>query len=218
MKVIPSLLAADFAHLASEIQAIEHAGVDMLHIDVMDGHFVPNISMGPVVIEAVRPLTNSHLDVHLMIEQPEDYIQSFVEAGADSISVHQEACPHLHRVIQQIKAQGTKAGVALNPGTPIHTLKHVLHQIDFILIMTVNPGFGGQSFIEEMTDKIAETRDVIQAAGLTMPIEVDGGIKADTIGRCRDAGAEWFVAGSSVFGASDRERAVQMLMDTEKRH
>lgn len=217
MKVIPSLLAADFAHLASEIETMEQAGVDMLHIDIMDGHFVPNISMGPLVVEAVRPLTKSHLDVHLMIEQPENYVHSFVEAGADSISVHQETCPHLHRVVQQIKAQGIKAGVALNPGTPIDTLKHVLHQIDFILIMTVNPGFGGQSFIEAMTDKIAEARGVIQAAGLTIPIEVDGGINADTVERCRDAGAEWFVAGSSVFGASDRGQAIQALMDTEKR-
>ncbi len=197
IKISPSILAADFSDLKSEIKKIEAAGADMVHIDVMDGLFVPNISFGLPVIKAIRRCTNLLFDVHLMIKSPERYINDFKEAGADIITVHAEATDHLHRTLQSIKASGAKAGVALNPGTDPSAIKYVLSETDMVLVMTVNPGFGGQKFIGEMTKKVAEVRAM--APGLD--IEVDGGISSDNIDRVTRAGANVIVAGSAVFNA-----------------
>lgn len=197
IKISPSILAADFSDLKSEIKKIEAAGADMVHIDVMDGLFVPNISFGLPVIKAIRRCTNLLFDVHLMIKSPERYINDFKEAGADIITVHAEATDHLHRTLQSIKASGAKAGVALNPGTDPSAIKYVLSEADMVLVMTVNPGFGGQKFIGEMTNKVAEVRAM--APGLD--IEVDGGISSDNIDLVTRAGANVIVAGSAVFNA-----------------
>lgn len=197
IKISPSILAADFSDLKSEIKKIEAAGADMVHIDVMDGLFVPNISFGLPVIKAIRRCTNLLFDVHLMIKSPERYINDFKEAGADIITVHAEATDHLHRTLQSIKASGAKAGVALNPGTDPSAIKYVLSETDMVLVMTVNPGFGGQKFIGEMTKKVAEVRAM--APGLD--IEVDGGISSDNIDLVTHAGANVIVAGSAVFNA-----------------
>lgn len=197
IKISPSILAADFSDLKSEIKKIEAAGADMVHIDVMDGLFVPNISFGLPVIKAIRRCTNLLFDVHLMIKSPERYINDFKEAGADIITVHAEATDHLHRTLQSIKASGAKAGVALNPGTDPSAIKYVLSETDMVLVMTVNPGFGGQKFIGEMTKKVAEVRAM--APGLD--IEVDGGISSDNIDLVTRAGANVIVAGSAVFNA-----------------
>ena len=211
IRIAPSILAADFSKLAEEVRSVESAGIDLLHIDVMDGRFVPNISMGPLVVRALKPLTSCEMDVHLMIEEPDRYIPDFVDAGADRISVHVEACPHLHRTIQLIKSHGIKAGVVLNPATPILTIKHVLQDIDFVLIMTVNPGFGGQKFIPQMVEKIAEAFELFAKEAPHLVIQVDGGINKDTIERCYQAGAREFVAGSAIFNQSDRKLAIEGL-------
>lgn len=198
--IAPSLLSADFSNLSKDVFAAQECGADWLHCDVMDGHFVPNITFGPMVIKAVRKITDMPLDVHLMIEQPERYIEDFVNAGASEITVHAEACKHLHRTIGSIKALGVPAGVALNPHTPLCVLENVITDLDLVLIMTVNPGFGGQSFIETMLPKIAKAREMAQDAGVDIDIAVDGGIDVNTAPRVVRAGANVLVAGSSVFG------------------
>lgn len=197
LHIAPSILSADFARLGEEVRAIDEAGADWIHIDVMDGHFVPNITFGPPVMAAIRGVTAKTFDVHLMIAPADRYLEAFAKAGADIITVHAEAGPHLHRSLQTIRALGKKAGVALNPATPVEHVKHVLDSLDLILIMTVNPGFGGQSFIPAMVDKIRETRDLVQ--GRNIDIEVDGGITAETAPLVVKAGANALVAGSAVF-------------------
>lgn len=198
-KLVPSLLAADFWHLEEQIQAIEAAGVSMLHLDIMDGCFVPNIFMGFPVVETIRSHTNLLFDMHLMVQNPERYIGEAVKAGADIITVHAEACPHLHRTICQIREAGKKAGVALNPATPLNMLEYIIMDLDVVLIMTVNPGFGGQVFLMEMLDKIRECRKLLDKKAKNVQIELDGGITCENVKACLTAGAELFVAGSSVF-------------------
>lgn len=188
IKIAPSILSADFARLGEEIKDVEKGGADYIHVDVMDGHFVPNITIGPLIVEAVRPITSLTLDVHLMIEQPDRYIPEFAKAGADIITVHVEACPHLHRTIQLIRSFGIKAGVVLNPHTPVSTIQHVLEDIDMVLLMTVNPGFGGQSFIHAVLPKIQEVSRMVRERGLQVDIEVDGGVNAETARLCVEAG------------------------------
>lgn len=202
IKIAPSILSADFSRLGEEVISIDKAGADWVHIDVMDGIFVPNITFGPPVIKSIRNKTKLPFDVHLMITQPERYIEDFVKAGADLIVVHAESTIHLHRVIQQIKSYGVKAGVSLNPSTSPEVLKYIINDIDLVLVMSVNPGFGGQSFIESSIDKIKEIRKMSE----TIDIEVDGGINDKTIKRCIEAGANVFVAGSYVFGGNYEER------------
>jgi len=199
--ILPSLLSADFGNVAQDVRAAEEAGADGLHCDVMDGHFVPNITFGPMIIKAVHNVTRLPLYVHLMIERPEMYIEDFAKAGACEISVHAEACIHLHRTIQSIKATGLPAGVALNPSTPLSVIENVITDIDALIIMTVNPGFGGQSFIESMVPKIAKARQMALDAGVDFDIAVDGGIDSSTAPRVAAAGANMLVAGSSVFGS-----------------
>lgn len=211
VKISPSILSADFSRLGEEIQAIERGGADYVHVDVMDGHFVPNITIGPLVVDAVRKITDLPLDVHLMIENPDRYIADFAQAGADLITVHQEAVPHLHRTVQLIKSLGKKAGVSLNPATPASTLDVILADLDLVLLMTVNPGFGGQSFIESCLPKIRELREQISSRGLAVELEVDGGVKVDNIGKIAAAGADVFVAGSAVFGAADYAATIAAL-------
>ncbi|PKN16666.1 MAG: ribulose-phosphate 3-epimerase [Deltaproteobacteria bacterium HGW-Deltaproteobacteria-23] len=210
-KIAPSILSADFCRLGDEIRAVEAAGADYIHVDVMDGHFVPNITIGPLVVEAVRNITKLPLDVHLMIENPDRYIPDFAAAGADIIVVHAEASIHLHRSIQLIKSLGKRAGVSLNPATPLNFLEYVLADLDLVLLMTVNPGFGGQSFIEEAIPKIKALRAMLDKRGLEAELEVDGGVKIDNIARISHAGADVFVAGSAVFGSGDYAATIKSL-------
>ncbi|MEN1966922.1 ribulose-phosphate 3-epimerase [Lentibacillus sp. N15] len=210
-KLAPSILSADFAKLGEEIHDVELAGADYIHVDVMDGHFVPNITIGPLIVGAIKPKTSLPLDVHLMIEQPDTFIPAFANAGASIISVHQEACVHLHRTIQLIKNQGVKAGVVLNPATPAEMIKSVLPDIDLVLLMTVNPGFGGQAFIDAVVEKINQVALWKKELGLNFEIEVDGGVNAETAKRCTDAGANVLVAGSAIFNKADRKQAVEDL-------
>ncbi len=212
VKVAPSILSADFGRLADEVRAIEQAGADYVHVDVMDGRFVPNLTIGPLVVEAVRRATTLPLDVHLMIVEPEKYIGDFAKAGANIITVHQETCPHLHRTLQQIRAAGAKPSVVLNPSTPLVTIEEVLTEVDQVLLMSVNPGFGGQSFIEATVDKVKRLRAMLDAKGLgAVDIEVDGGINADTAKRVVAAGASVLVAGNAVFKAPDYAKAIAAL-------
>ncbi|GAB7024977.1 ribulose-phosphate 3-epimerase [Geotalea toluenoxydans] len=202
-KIAPSILSADFSRLGDEVRAVEAAGADYIHIDVMDGSFVPNITIGPLVVEAVRRVTRLPLDVHLMIDAPDRYIGEFAKAGADIIVVHAEATNHLHRTVQLIKSFGKKAGVSLNPATSLHCLDHILDELDLVLLMTVNPGFGGQSFIDACLPKIQALRGLLDKKGLETELEVDGGVKESNIAQIAHAGADVFVAGSAVFGSSD---------------
>lgn len=216
MKIAPSILSADFANLERDIQLVEKLGADYIHVDVMDGQFVPNITLGPNVVSAIRPVTKLPLDVHLMIVDPENYVDAFAKAGADIITVHQEATPHIHRAMQMIKAAGVKAGVVINPGTPLCAIEHVLDLADLVLIMTVNPGFGGQSFIESSLDKIAQLKEWKETKGYTYEIEVDGGIVPETAKRCKEAGADVFVAGSYIYNSEspkDRIDALRAVLD-----
>lgn len=215
-KLAPSILSADFSRLGEEVAAATAAGADYIHVDVMDGHFVPNITIGPLVVEAVRRSTNLPLDVHLMISQPDLYLQDFIEAGADIIGVHVEILPHLHRTIERIKELGAKASVTLNPATPLVTVDHILNQVDQVLIMTVNPGFGGQKFIEAVIPKIRSLRRIIDERGLAVELEVDGGINAETIGAVALAGADVFVTGSAVFSTPDYGETLRLLREKIK--
>ncbi|MBX6422471.1 ribulose-phosphate 3-epimerase [Thermosulfurimonas sp. F29] len=209
--IAPSILSANFAHLSREVRAVELAGADVLHLDVMDGHFVPNITFGPAVVAALRPQSRLVFDVHLMIEEPDRYLEDFARAGADWISVHAEACRHLHRTITRIKDLGKKAGVALNPATPLSAVEWILPDLDFVLIMSVNPGFGGQKFIPQITEKIRRLSRMIAEAGVPVKIQVDGGIAPETAGKVVAAGAEILVAGSAVFDRGDYASAIQDL-------
>jgi len=213
IKISPSILSADFSRLGEDIQAVDRAGADYIHIDVMDGHFVPNITIGPLVVDALRKVTDKPLDVHLMIENPDLYIPDFAKAGADIITVHQEAVPHLHRTVQLIKSLGKKAGVSLNPATPVETLDVILDELDLVLIMSVNPGFGGQSFIPSALDKIRALRQRITERGLSTELEVDGGVKIDNIREVVAAGADVLVAGSAVFNTEDYAATITALRE-----
>ncbi|PJK27333.1 ribulose-phosphate 3-epimerase [Enterococcus mundtii] len=211
MKIAPSILSADFANLQADIERVEKGGADYIHVDVMDGQFVPNTTFGSNVVQAIRPVTKLPLDVHLMIINPENYIADFAKAGSDIITVHVESTPHIHRAIQMIKDLDVKAGVVINPGTPIEMIKHVLPLVDQVLVMTVNPGFGGQSFITETVDKIAELAELRKVNDWTYQIEVDGGIVPETAKICREAGADVFVAGSYVYSAEDPAAQIDQL-------
>lgn len=213
MKLAPSILSADFANLARDIQLVEDGGADYIHVDVMDGHFVPNITFGADTVAAIRPVTKLPLDCHLMVEYPENYIKQFAAAGADIITVHPESTPHIHRVIQLIKDQGVKAGIAVNPGTSIETMEHVLGIVDLVLVMTVNPGYGGQTFIPEMVKKIKKAKEIKDREGYTYEIQVDGGIAEQTAKQCKEAGATVFVAGSYIYNAENPLNQLNLLMD-----
>ncbi|RIL01660.1 MAG: ribulose-phosphate 3-epimerase [Proteobacteria bacterium] len=209
--IAPSILSADFGRLAEEVGAIERAGADWVHVDVMDGRFVPNITIGPVVVEAVKRATSLPLDVHLMIVEPEKYVDDFAKAGAATIGVQVEACPHLHRTLAQIREAGARACAVLNPSTPASAVELVLGDLDQVLVMTVNPGFGGQSFIHSMLPKIEQLRAWIDARGLAVTLQVDGGVKPGTIGPAAKAGGDAFVAGTAVFGTADYAAAIAGL-------
>ncbi|MFQ5328431.1 MAG: ribulose-phosphate 3-epimerase [Thermodesulfobacteriota bacterium] len=212
-KIAPSILSADFARLGDEIKAVEEGSADYIHIDVMDGHFVPNITIGPFVVEAVRRITTLPLDVHLMIESPERAIPHFAAAGSDIMTVHAEACPHLHRTVQQIKELGVRAGVSLNPSTSVTVLDHILEELDLVLVMSVNPGFGGQQFIPSSLKKVREIRERLDASGCKAELEIDGGIKIANIGEASRAGADVFVAGSAVFGSDNYSDTIKSMKE-----
>ena len=213
VKIVPSVLSADFSKLGDEIKAVEDAGADWIHIDVMDGHFVPNITIGPPVIESIRKVTDLPLDVHLMIENSDRYIKSFVDAGADILSVQVEACPHLNRTVQLIKELEVKAGVVLNPATPLSSLEEVLHELDMVLLMTVNPGFGGQTFIPSMLGKISNLNDIMNSYEDKIELQVDGGINPENAGDIKESGASVLVAGSAIFKSKDYKKAIKNLRE-----
>jgi ribulose-phosphate 3-epimerase len=211
VKIAPSILSADFSRLGEEVKAVEEAAADWIHVDVMDGRFVPNITIGPLVVESLRKVTKLPLDVHLMIENADQYIEDFANAGADIISVHAEACPHLHRTIQSIKENGAKAGVVLNPATTLFALDEIIEQVDMVLLMSVNPGFGGQTFIGSVLSKIELLRNTLNESGVELDVEVDGGIKPDNAATIKQAGANVLVAGSAIFGSDDYKKAIEAL-------
>src|SRR5690625_2580807 len=211
IKIAPSILSADFAKLGEEINEVEKAGADYIHVDVMDGHFVPNITIGPLISEAIKPITELPLDVHLMIENPDQYVEAFAQAGASFITVHEEPSVHLHRTIHLIKSLGVKLGVAIKPATPVTMIEPILSDIDLALVMTVNPGFGGQSFIHETVSKIVRLDELRKKHNYTYEIEVDGGVNVDTAKICTDAGADVLVAGSAIFDQEDRQVALQNI-------
>jgi ribulose-phosphate 3-epimerase len=211
VRIAPSILSADFARLADEVARVEAGGADLLHIDVMDGHFVPNLTVGPPIVEALRKVTKLTLDVHLMITNPDAFIPEFVEAGADYLTVHVEACPHLHRTVQSIKERGIKAGVTLNPATSLTTVEEILVDADLLLVMSVNPGFGGQHFIPAVLDKIERARRLIDRTGGTALLEVDGGVKVENAARIIGAGADILVSGSAIFSSSDYGATIQAM-------
>jgi ribulose-phosphate 3-epimerase len=213
VKIAPSILSADFSRLGDEIKAVEDAGADWIHVDVMDGHFVPNITIGPPVIESIRKVTKLPLDVHLMIEHADCYIKSFAEAGADLLTVHVEACPHLNRTLQTIRELNVRAGVVLNPATPLSSLEEVLHEIDMVLLMSVNPGFSGQSFIPSILDKASNLRDIMSHYEDEIEMQVDGGVRVDNAGKIKEAGASVLVAGSAIFNSKDYKKTIQQLRD-----
>jgi len=217
VRIAPSILSADFGRLAEEVRQAEAAGADVIHVDVMDGRFVPNITIGPLVVEAVRKVTRLPIDVHLMIVEPERYVEAFAGAGANSISVHAEVSPHLHRTLQAIRAAGAAPAVALNPSTPLEHLEYVLGDCEMVLLMTVNPGFGGQKYIPACTEKVRRLRQAADRLGLPLQIEVDGGIREDTVGEPARAGANVFVAGTAVFGAPDYARAIRGIREGAER-
>jgi ribulose-phosphate 3-epimerase len=217
IRVAPSILSADFGRLAEEVHAIEVAGADVVHVDVMDGRFVPNITIGPLVVEAVRKVTRLPIDVHLMIVEPERYVEAFAKAGASIISVHAEVSPHLHRTLQAIRATGARPAVALNPSTDLSAVEWVLGDCEMVLVMTVNPGFGGQRYIEACTDKIRRLRAMADARGQALEIEVDGGVKADSAAVVAAAGANVLVAGTAVFGAKDYRQAIAGIREGAER-
>lgn len=211
VKIAPSILSADFSRLGEEVKAVEEAGADWIHVDVMDGKFVPNITIGPLVVESLRKVTKLPLDVHLMIENADQYIEDFANAGADIISVHAEACPHLHRTIESIKENGAKAGVVLNPATTLFALDEIIEQVDMVLLMSVNPGFGGQKFIGSVLSKIELLRNTLNESGVELDLEVDGGVKPDNAASIKQAGANVLVAGSAIFGKEDYKKAIEEL-------
>jgi ribulose-phosphate 3-epimerase len=211
VKIAPSILSADFAKLGAEVLDVEQGGADLIHVDVMDGHFVPNITIGPLIVEAIRPVTKLPLDVHLMIEDPDKYIEAFAKAGADYITVHVEATRHLHRTLHLIKSFGVKAGVVLNPATPVETIQHIIADIDMVLLMSVNPGFGGQKFIPEVLPKIKKVKELAAEKGAAIEIEIDGGVNPETAKLCIEAGATVLVAGSAVYNQEDRKKAIELI-------
>ena len=211
IQIAPSLLSADFAALGDAIATAERGGADMIHVDIMDGHFVPNITIGPPVVKSLKRVAKLPLDVHLMIEDPDRYVEAFVDAGAASVSVHAEAVVHLHRTVHFIKSLGAKAGVALNPATPVSALEQIAGDVDYVLVMTVNPGFGGQTFIHRSESKVRAVRELLRREGSTAPIEVDGGIDVRTAPGIVAAGADILVAGNAIFGSPDPERAIRDL-------
>jgi ribulose-phosphate 3-epimerase len=212
IELAPSILSADFARLAEEIRAVEEGGASLIHVDVMDGHFVPNITIGPPVVASLRKVTSLPLDCHLMIENPDNFVPAFVDAGADWISVHQETCPHLHRTLEHIRSAGASPGVVVNPATPVQTLGEVLHLADFVLVMSVNPGFGGQKFIPESLEKVRKLGVMRNARGARFRIQIDGGITRETIGDAVRAGAEILVAGNAIFGHGDPTNNARELL------
>ena len=211
IQIAPSILSANFADLGRDIAAVERGGADLIHVDVMDGHFVPNITIGPVVVRAIRKVATRPLDVHLMIEEPDRYIDDFIAAGASMLSVHVEVLPHLHRTIAYIKSRGARAGVVLNPSTPVSMLEEIANDVDFVLVMSVNPGFGGQAFIPDSVDKVRRVRDLLTRTGSTATIEIDGGIDDTNAADVVAAGASILVAGSAIFGSADPEAATRAL-------